>query len=131
MTFDFSRPSIGSTGSFKKNNSEIVVEKQISPAEDEVPDSLKIFFPRSYRRRWIIYPNTVSQVMFPSLEKKHGKVELAIKDNDTGFSLEGIFISKGLLTGLGIMSMRGQVEHLGGSFAIESGKGRKTVIRAS
>ena len=60
-----------------------------------------------------------------SLKKKDDRVELKIEDNGTGFDLESI------KKGLGLGSMRERAELSGGSFDIESVKGKGTLIRAS
>jgi signal transduction histidine kinase len=57
--------------------------------------------------------------------KKDGRIELVIEDNGTGFDVESI------KKGLGLGSMRERAEFSGGSFDIESVKGKGTVIRAS
>jgi signal transduction histidine kinase len=59
------------------------------------------------------------------MRKRDDRIELAIEDNGIGFDMESI------KKGLGLGSMRERAELSGGSFDIESVRGRGTVIRAS
>ena len=65
-----------------------------------------------------------------SLRKKGNTIELTIKDNGMGFDLKEILSPESSKRGLGLNSMRERTELLGGTFEIESTKGRGTVIRA-
>ena len=116
---------------FQKNNPGIVLEKHVGLSEDEVPGSLGIFIHRVIQEALdnISKHSQASHVSL-SLQKKDGKIELVVKDNGIGFDLEETFVSKGFLTGLGLMSLRGQVEHSGGSLKIESTKEKGTALKA-
>ena len=57
-------------------------------------------------------------------------IELCIRDNGEGFDPESLSSRESLKKGLGLSSMKERVEFSGGSFSIESAKGKGTVIRA-
>jgi signal transduction histidine kinase len=54
------------------------------------------------------------------------EIDLTISDNGEGFDVKGR-----LRHGLGLISMRERIEHSGGSFSIESSRGKGATIRAS
>ena len=56
--------------------------------------------------------------------KKDDRIELVIEDNGIGFDMESIKM------GLGLGSMRERAELSGGSFDIESVRGKGSVLRA-
>jgi len=58
-------------------------------------------------------------------------MELTIQDNGHGFKPEKAISQEGTKRGLGLSSMKERTELSGGSFAIESGEGKGTIIRAS
>ncbi len=101
-------------------------EKRIAIQENEVPNPLKIVI---YRVMQEALNNAVqhsgSGVVFPSLIKNGGFMELTIKDQGSGFDLESS------RRGLGLTSMKERVELSSGVFAIETTKGKGTVVRAT
>ena len=64
------------------------------------------------------------------LRKIDGAIELCIRDNGEGFDLDSLSSKEISKKGLGLLSMKERVEFSGGSFSIESAKGKGTVIRA-
>jgi signal transduction histidine kinase len=59
-----------------------------------------------------------------------GRVNLMVEDNGRGFDLEKVLGSENTNRGLGLTNMRERIELSGGSFEIESAKGKGTVVRA-
>ncbi len=66
-----------------------------------------------------------------SLRKVHDKMELSVKDNGCGFSVQQRLFLEASKRGLGLTSMRERTELSGGSFAMESAEGMGTTICAS
>jgi signal transduction histidine kinase len=66
-----------------------------------------------------------------SLQTTEDTIELIIKDDGIGFSLEEILSSEKLNKGLGLTSMRKRTELPGGTFAIETTPGAGTTIKAN
>ena len=60
-----------------------------------------------------------------ALQKVGGRVELTIQDNGHGFQPDEI------TKGFGLSTMRERAELTGGAFAVQSTKGKGTIIRAS
>ncbi len=65
-----------------------------------------------------------------SLSKTGRTVELAIGDNGVGFDVREALTVEAVRRGLGLSSMKERSELSGGSFAIESVKGKGTIVRA-
>jgi signal transduction histidine kinase len=101
-------------------------EKRIAIQENEVPHPLKIVI---YRVMQEALNNAVrhsgSGVVFLSLIKNGGFMELTIKDQGSGFELDSS------RRGLGLTSMKERVELSSGVFAIETTKGKGTVVQAT
>jgi signal transduction histidine kinase len=66
-----------------------------------------------------------------SLRKTNNAIELTIQDNGQGFDVQEVLSMESSMRGLGLSSMRERAELSGGSFVIESARGKGTVIRAS
>jgi signal transduction histidine kinase len=92
-----------------------------------VPDPLKAVIYRILQEAMNnVAKHSKANLVSTSLRrKKDGRIELVIEDNGTGFNMESV------KKGLGLGSMRERAELSGGSFDIESVKGKGTVIRAS
>jgi signal transduction histidine kinase len=105
----------------------IRIEKQTEIQEDQVPDPLKAVIYRILQEAMnnIGKHSRADLVSISLMRKKHGRIELVVEDNGTGFDMESI------RKGLGLGSMRERAEFSGGSFDIGSLKGKGTVIRAS
>jgi PAS domain S-box-containing protein len=120
------------TREFQKVYSYISIDKQVSLKETDLPDSLKTALFRIMQEAMNnIAKHSKADRVHLSLRKKGGAIELAIKDNGTGFDLENILSSEGSRRGLGLNSMRERTELSGGSFEIETTLGAGTMIRAS
>ena len=66
-----------------------------------------------------------------TLRKTDDKIHLIIQDNGQAFDVEKALSIESSRRGFGLTSMRERVEISGGSFAIESAKGKGTTITAS
>ena len=117
---------------FQAIYSEISIEKQIHIEEDEVPDLLKTVIYRVLQEAMNnVTKHSKANLVHLSLRKKDATMELVIEDNGLGFDLENALSVDSDRRGLGLASMKERTELSGGSFAIDSAKGRGTTVRAS
>jgi len=120
------------TREFGKIYSSLRIEKRIDLQEAEVPDSLKTTIFRVIQES---LNNTAkhskADLVYLSLQKTDGGIELRIDDNGMGFDLENTLSLKSDERGYGLSNMRERIELSGGSFTMESSKGKGTLIRAS
>jgi len=100
--------------------------------ESEIPNSLKIVIYRITQEAMnnIAKHGKANQVRL-HLQKRDGRVELALEDNGQGFNLKRVLGSESPRRGLGLTSMKERAELSGGSFFINSIEGKGTIIRAS
>jgi len=111
---------------YEKTYSHLSVEKQIGISEDEVPDSLKTaIFRISQEAMNNIAKHSKASLVDLALQKAGERVELIIQDNGSGFKTDEI------AKGFGLSTMRERAELSGGTFAVQSTKGKGTIIRAS
>jgi signal transduction histidine kinase/ligand-binding sensor protein len=111
---------------FQKVYSAIHIEKEIEIQEDEVSVPLKTVIYRVMQEAMNnIAKHSQADVVRLSLKKMGNRIEFVIEDNGIGFDLEK---SK---RGFGLGSMKERTELSGGTFTVESIKGRGTVIHAS
>jgi signal transduction histidine kinase len=110
----------------------IKVELEKSLEEHEIPDSLKVVtFRVTQEAMNNIAKHSKGDLVRLSLQKIEGRMELVVEDNGRGFDLEKMLGYESTRRGLGLTSMRERTELSGGSFSIESNKGKGTVIRAT
>jgi len=116
---------------FEKIYSTIHIEKLINIHENEVPAHLRTAIFRVMQEALNnIAKHSKADLVHLSLQKTDGTIELAIQDNGQGFNLMEVLSVEGSKRGLGLTSMRERTELSGGSFVVESTRGRGTVIRA-
>jgi PAS domain S-box-containing protein len=116
---------------FETIYSEIKVEQAITIQEKEVPEPLKIVLFRIIQEAMNnISKHAKADWVYIGLQKVDGLIELCIKDNGDGFDPESLSSKDSLKKGLGLSSMKERVEFSGGSFSIDTAKGKGTVIRA-
>jgi PAS domain S-box-containing protein len=116
---------------FEKIYSTIHIEKLINIHENEVPAHLRTAIFRVMQEALNnIAKHSKADLVHLSLQKTDGTIELAILDNGQGFNLMEVLSVEGSKRGLGLTSMRERTELSGGSFVVESTRGRGTVIRA-
>lgn len=65
------------------------------------------------------------------LYKEEGRIEMVIQDNGKGFDVQEGRSSNHSGRGVGLASMRERTELSGGSFFLESTRGKGTLIRAT
>ncbi len=116
---------------FETIYSGIEVEQAITIREEEVPDHLKIVLFRITQEAMNnIGKHAKADSVYLGLRKVDGAIELCIKDNGEGFDPESLSSREISKKGLGLSSMKERIEFSGGSFSIDSVKGKGTVIRA-
>ena len=117
---------------FKITYPGINIETQVGIREEEVPDSLKTVIYRIMQEALNnIAKHSGADLVHLSLRKTDDKIELAIRDNGMGFDIEENLSVERSMRGLGLTSMRERAELSGGSFTVESIKGKGTTIRAT
>jgi PAS domain S-box-containing protein len=110
----------------------IRIEKKIEVQEKEVPAPLKMVIYRILQEGLTnIFKHSRADLVHLSLRKAESGIELVIQDNGQGFDLPQELSVENSRAGMGLVSMRERAEHSGGSFAIESAKGKGTVLRAA
>jgi PAS domain S-box-containing protein len=116
---------------FQTIYSGIRIEQEIDIKEGDVPPPLKIV---AFRVTQEAMNNSAkhskANILRLSLRKISGRIQLVLEDNGRGFDLEKVLGSESKRRGLGLTSMRERTELSGGSFDIESGEGKGTIIRA-
>ncbi len=117
---------------FEMIYSTVKVEQAVTIREEEVPDHLKIILFRITQEAMNnIGKYAKADSVYLGLQKiDNSAIEMRIKDNGEGFDPESLSYRESLKKGLGLSSMKERVESSGGSFSIESAKGKGTVIRA-
>ena len=116
---------------FQKIYSGIHIQQQIDIQEDKVPDPLKTIMYRVLQEALHnVAKHSQANHVRLSLRKTDSTLELAIEDNGQGFDLEDVLSVESSKRGIGLASMRERTELSGGSFALESSKGKGTIIRA-
>ncbi len=115
---------------FEKIYSTIRVEKRIKIEEEEIPQPLKITLFRIIQEAFNnIAKHSKGNRAVLSLEGNRSKTVLTIEDNGQGFDPEEARAR--YRKGMGLSSMRERAELSGGSFAVESARGRGTTLRVS
>ena len=116
---------------FQRIYSGIHIEKQIDLEEGEIPDGLKTDIYRILQESLNnVAKHSKANLIHLSLRKEGGSIEMTVEDNGQGCNLEKVLAMGSLRKGLGLASMKERTELSGGSFAIESVRGKGTVIRA-
>jgi signal transduction histidine kinase/HAMP domain-containing protein len=117
---------------FESTYSNIRIRREIEIEELEVPDALKIVIYRVLQEALNnIAKHSKAAVVLLFFRRAGQAIELVIRDSGQGFDLSEAQSRKDSSRGLGLDSMKERIELSGGSFLIESNKGKGTVIRAS
>ncbi len=117
---------------FEKTYPAIHIEKQIAIEEKAVSNILKTVIYRISQEAFNnIGKHSKAKLVILSLRKIGGTIELAIQDNGQGFDLDKMLSLEGSTAGMGLSSMRERAQLSGGTFVIESTKGKGTVIRVT
>jgi signal transduction histidine kinase len=117
---------------FQTLYSGIRIEQKIDIQENEISDTLKTSIYRIFQEGLNnIAKHSKGDLVSLSLQKTDTSIELIVEDNGQGFDVKEVLSTESYKRGLGLSSMRERTELSGGSFTIESIKGKGTVIRAS
>ena len=117
---------------YQKIYSRIRIEKEIAIEETEVSAPLKVVLYRLTQEAMNnIAKHSQADLVRLTLRKQETQIEWVIEDNGMGFDLEYVLSSGQSKRGLGLGSMKERAELSGGTFAIESIKGKGTTVRAS
>jgi PAS domain S-box-containing protein len=115
---------------FKTVYSAIEVGQEVTVREEEVPDHLKTdIFRITQEAMDNIGKHAQADSIFLGLHKVDKTIELFIKDNGEGIDPEILSSGEIFKKGLGLSSMKERTKLSGGSFSIDSVKGKGTVIR--
>jgi signal transduction histidine kinase len=117
---------------FQSNNPDIQINSNIDIGDSELPDKLKVVIFRVVQEvlENIARHSKASQVDV-ILTRQNDDVELSVQDNGIGINLEEVLTVDDSLRGMGLSGMRERVKLVGGTFGIESEKGKGTKIHAS
>jgi len=117
---------------FQQIYSAIKVEREINIDENDVPESLKIIIFRVLQEALNnAAKHSEADLVHLRLAKTEESLELAVEDNGKGFEVEEALAVPSSERGFGLGSMRERTELSGGTFVIDSVKGKGTTVRAS
>ena len=117
---------------FQKIYSTIKIEREINIDENDVPESLKIVIFRVLQETLNnAAKHSEADFVHLRLSKTDDSLELAVEDNGKGFKVEEALAVPSSERGFGLGSMRERTELSGGTFVIDSNKGKGTTVRAS
>jgi len=115
---------------YETTHSNIQIEKKIDIQEQEIPEPLKMAIYRIMQEGMTnITKHSGASLVLLSFRKMDSRIELVVQDNGRGFDLQEAHSSEDSRRGLGLVSMRERAEHSGGSFSIESARGKGTRIQ--
>jgi signal transduction histidine kinase len=117
---------------FEKSHSGIAIEKTNGITETEIPSSAKIVIYRVLQETLsnVAKHSQARHVAISLVKNDHG-LEFTVQDDGIGFDLGETIAKRAPWGGLGLLSIKARTELSGGSFGIESAKGKGTTIRAS
>jgi signal transduction histidine kinase len=117
---------------FESTYSDIRIKQSIKIEEHEVPDPLRTVIFRVLQEGLNnVAKHSRAKLVLLFLEKTGHLIQLAVQDDGQGFDMLKVKSQDGCPQGLGLTSMGERVDLSGGSFSIESSKGKGTIIRAS
>jgi len=117
---------------FEKNHPGMTIETQDRLSENEIPSSAKIVIYRILQETLsnIAKYSRATRVTLRLLKRDH-TLEFIIEDNGIGFDLEEAIAKRTPWGGLGLLSIKARTELSGGSFVVESAKGKGTTVSAT
>jgi signal transduction histidine kinase len=117
---------------FEKVYPDIQIDQQITVAEDEIPEMLKVVV---YRVLQEALNNAAKHSEATRIRLKFGRhgnrIELSVADDGIGFDPEEKLTESKVVSGFGLPSMRDRTFLCEGRFEIISGKGKGTTVRIS
>jgi signal transduction histidine kinase len=138
LTFDLSPPALYTFGletavaelteQFgKEQKLKIVFENTDEPKP--LTDHIKILFYRSIREILInIAKHAEAKTVRVNLSRTYDKIKIVVQDDGKGFDVAGLESRSASTKGFGLFSIRERLTHIGGSFTIQSGRGRGTEV---
>ncbi len=117
---------------FERTHTGIIIEKNISCTEDQIPEQLKIVIYRVMQEACTnIVRHSRADRLSLSLTTDGSAIDLNIGDNGRGFDVKQTYKARSTSRGLGLSSMRERVEYSGGFFSITSSPDSGTAVKAS
>jgi PAS domain S-box-containing protein len=117
---------------YQKTYLGICFEHQMRIEEEQIPEPLKIVIFRIVQEALNnIAKHSGAELVNVCLERKDGRIELAIEDNGSGFDVDSAQVKGSHERGFGIPGMKERTEFAGGAFSIESVIGKGTTIHAT
>ena len=117
---------------FQATYSTVKIKREIRSEESDVPNPLKTLIYRVLQEALNnVAKHSGADRVTISLAKKDDTIQLAIEDNGCGFDIEEALSVESSERGFGLGSMRERTELSGGTFVINSAKGRGTCVVAS
>jgi signal transduction histidine kinase len=115
---------------FANTNQRIVVEKEITVSEEEIPGNLKLVIFRIVQEAMgNIASHSGANHVWLKLSKKEDNLLLKIRDDGNGFDMMETASRPRDENGLGLVIMKRRAELLGGILSIESEIGGGTTVR--
>lgn len=106
------------------------VNKVVLVQESDIPEGLgTILFRIVQEALYNAAKHSCGDTVSVALDKRDGRLRLAVRDNGKGFDLAAVGPTPGCLTGLGLPSMQERTEMTGGTFSIHSAQGKGTFIQ--
>jgi len=117
---------------FQATYAAVEIKREISAEESDVPNPLKIVLYRVLQEALNnVAKHSGANMVTISLAKKNNTIQLAIEDNGCGFDVEEARSVESSERGFGLGSMKERTELSGGTFVINSAKGKGTFVLAS
>jgi len=117
---------------FEKNHPGLTIERKDDVTEHEISSSAKIVIYRILQETLsnVAKHSQASRVTLRLLKKDH-RVEFTVEDNGIGFDPVETMIKKTPWGGLGLLNIKARTELSGGTFGVESVRGKGTTVHAS
>ena len=117
---------------FEKKHSGLTIDSHTELGEEEVLSPVKIVIYRILQETLsnVAKHSRASHVTLRLLKRDHS-MEFTVEDNGTGFDPEETIVKRASWGGLGLLNIKARTELSGGSFVVESAKGKGTTVRAT
>lgn len=116
---------------FQATYSTIEIRREIGAVESDVPNPLKIVVYRVLQEALNnVAKHSGASTVTISLAKKNNTIQLAIEDDGCGFDVDEALSVESSERGFGLGSMKERTELSGGTFVINSAKGKGTIVQA-
>jgi len=118
---------------YEKVYADIQIERELQIQEAEIPGPLRTVIYRVLQEAMnnVAKHSRAKRVRLSLSKKRAGEIQLRVEDDGSGFDLQRALLEERTGHGFGLNSMRERTELSGGSFSIESQRGRGTVLQAS